>query len=53
MDDLHKALLDSLKECAMELRQLHAHHYPKCEGGCPAEVYLQKALLVIAEAEGK
>lgn len=46
-------ILSSLKECVMELRQLHAHHYPKCEGGCPAEVYLQKAQRVIAEAERK
>ena len=53
LEDTNKALLSSLKECVMELRQLHTHHYPKCEGGCPAEVYLARANEVIARAEGK
>ena len=36
-----------LKEVTDELRQLHAHHYGKCEGGCPAETYIKNAELAL------
>jgi hypothetical protein len=29
-------LIDAAREALIELQQLHAHHYPSCDGGCPA-----------------
>lgn len=45
-------LLSSLKECVMELRQLHLQSYPKCEGGCPTLVCIERAEAAIAKARG-
>ncbi len=45
-------LLEALENVTAELRQLHAHHYGKCEGGCPAETYIAQATEAIAKAKG-
>lgn len=45
-------LLAALENCVMELRQYHAHYNAKCEGGCPALVYIEEAESAIAKAKG-
>lgn len=36
-------LATQARNLVMELRQCHAHHYPSCGGGCPADVYIANA----------
>lgn len=50
MRELRRLLAGPVSECVAalaevtaELRQLHAHHYASCKGGCPADAYLQRA----------
>ena len=45
-------LLAALENCVMELRQYHARYNAKCEGGCPALVYIEEAEAAIAKAKG-
>ncbi len=33
----------ALRLCLAELEQMHAHHYPNCEGGCPAHEAINAA----------
>lgn len=42
-------LLGALKNVTMELTQLHAHHYPACDGGCPSDIYIAQANSLIAK----
>jgi Lon protease-like protein len=44
-------LKTALKNVTNELRQLHAHHYRNCAGGCPAEEYIAKADALLAPKE--
>lgn len=46
------ALLISLQDVTAELSQLHSHHHPACEGGCPTVEYIMNARKVIAKAKG-
>lgn len=43
--------LFALQDVTEELRQLHAHHYASCEGGCPANSYIEKAKQVLANLD--
>lgn len=45
-------LLCALENCVLELRQYHTHYNPKCEGGCPALVYIEEAETAIKKAKG-
>lgn len=45
-------LLAALENCVLELRQYHTHYNQKCEGGCPALVYIEEAETAIAKAKG-
>jgi hypothetical protein len=47
------ALLVALEKVTAELKQLHAHHYGTCEGGCPAETYIAEAEAAIKQAKGE
>lgn len=49
--EMIKELMESLTECSDELNQLHWHHYPKCEGGCPSTTYINRAKLAIEKAK--
>ncbi len=50
--ELAPDLCQMVEVLRMELEQLHAHHYPKCEGGCPADSYLNAAKAVLTQAQG-
>lgn len=43
-------LLDALKKCAAEMKAMHLHHHPTCEGGCPYDEAHQAARTAIAKA---
>lgn len=45
-------LLSALEDVTAELSQLHSHHHPACEGGCPTVEYIMNARKVIAKAKG-
>lgn len=43
--------LFALQDVTEELRQLHAHHYASCEGGCPANSYIERAKEALANLD--
>ena len=45
-------LLEFAKLARLELSQIHAHHYPGCEDGCPTHAILHGLDAAIAKAEG-
>jgi hypothetical protein len=45
-------LLAALENVTAELSQLHSHHHPACEGGCPTVEYIMRARQAIAQANG-
>lgn len=48
-----KDLLAALELVTMELKQMHAHYQPKCEGGCPSTEYIAQAEAAILKAGGE
>lgn len=49
LEDSNAALRSCLEKCAAELRQLHAHHYPGCGGGCPSDAYIAEAARLLGK----
>lgn len=37
LEEKYQPLRAAARLALLELEQLHAHHYPRCAGGCPAE----------------
>ena len=39
---------EALRACLLELSQIHRHHYPDCDGGCPTHHAIEQAKRALA-----